>query len=293
MEPLPTPSDEPPAGGARPAWQPWAIAIAIVLAAGLAFVVARSVGHHGSPAAANTSNTAAGLNQGNGEGFGGRFAGGGTFGTIAAIDGSTLTVTNTSGTAVTVHTSASTNVTTGVDATLPDIANGDRVIAVGKTTGTSTAATTLTDMGANDTGGPGFRTGGAYPGGGYGNADRPGDGTTPRSFNGQRPGGFATGTVTKVSGDTITVSTFNGGTATITVSSSTKITKTQATTVSHLAKGQRIIVIGTTDSDGSITATAIRDGNGGFGAGIGGRFRGNGQFGPGGPNGSTGSNVTT
>ena len=77
-----------------------------------------------------------------------------------------------------------------------------------------------------------------------------------------------------VDGDHITVKTQAGDTTTIVASSSTKVTKTERGKVSDLKTGDTVTVTGTTASDGTATARAIREGDGGLGFGGFGRFSG-------------------
>ncbi len=72
------------------------------------------------------------------------------------------------------------------------------------------------------------------------------------------PAQCATLTVTGVSGQTITAQTPDGTTATIHTTASTRYTKAgQATTASAVTVGSQIRVIGTHNSDGSVTASRI------------------------------------
>ena len=80
----------------------------------------------------------------------------------------------------------------------------------------------------------------------------------------QEKGRGAFGTITSVSGNTITITTRERGnesevTKTVTVSSDTKYTKDRETTISlsDLANGQKVMIRGTTDNSGNITATMI------------------------------------
>lgn len=71
-------------------------------------------------------------------------------------------------------------------------------------------------------------------------------------------GGCQMVTVTKVSGSTITGTAPDGSTVTIHTTSSTKYTKAgAASTASAVTAGSHISVMGTHNSDGSITATQI------------------------------------
>ncbi|MBK4349102.1 DUF5666 domain-containing protein [Lacisediminihabitans changchengi] len=86
-----------------------------------------------------------------------------------------------------------------------------------------------------------------------------------------RPGGaggnFTAGTITGIDGDTITLKLTDGSTVKVTSSSDTTVTTSKTSSVSDLAKGDTITVSGTKDSDGNVTATTVREGDIGFGAG--------------------------
>jgi hypothetical protein len=104
-------------------------------------------------------------------------------------------------------------------------------------------------------------------------------------------GGGVLGTVTKVEGNTITLTQRDGTTATVVVPSGATISKTVSGSLSDLKAGTQIAVRGTT-ANGKTTAdtVAIANGTGGFG-GFGGGFGGR-QNGAGTGSG-TGSGTTT
>ncbi len=83
-------------------------------------------------------------------------------------------------------------------------------------------------------------------------------------------GGGVFGTVSKVNGDTITVTQADGSTATVVVPSGTTISKTVSGSLADLTTGTSIVVRGTT-ADGKTTAQSVTitppGGAGGFGAG--------------------------
>jgi hypothetical protein len=66
---------------------------------------------------------------------------------------------------------------------------------------------------------------------------------------------------------------------TVKTSPATKVGVARPTTLAGLTVGQQVTVTGTTNSDGTVVATAVRQGVGGFGFGRG----GGGGGGPGGP----------
>jgi hypothetical protein len=101
---------------------------------------------------------------------------------------------------------------------------------------------------------------GGFPGGGTGTGAE-GAGT------GRAGGGFTSGTITSIDGDTVTLKTTDGSTVKVTTSGTTTVTKSDTATVSDLAKGETVTVVGTTDSSGNVTATTVTEGTTGFGGG--------------------------
>lgn len=73
-------------------------------------------------------------------------------------------------------------------------------------------------------------------------------------------GGGVTGTVQKVDGDTITIVDANGKVTTVTTTTQTTVTIGKTATVTDLAPGTQITVIGTTGSDGTVTARSVLSG---------------------------------
>jgi hypothetical protein len=96
-----------------------------------------------------------------------------------------------------------------------------------------------------------------------------GDGDDASGFPGGGRGDVTSGTVTSVDGDTITVTLADGSTVTVTTSADTTVTKTSDATVADLVAGEEIVVSGTKDDAGNVTATSITQGAG-FPGGLGG-----------------------
>ncbi len=121
--------------------------------------------------------------------------------------------------------------------------------------------------------------GGDFNGQGFPNASgRPRNG----GFGGGANAGFgggASGTVGSVSSDQMTISTAAGGSRIVLLTPSTNVTEVTSApkTTADIASGNTVTVIGTSNPDGSVTATQVIIGDAGiFGRGAGGR----------GPNGS-------
>lgn len=106
---------------------------------------------------------------------------------------------------------------------------------------TPSVATTTTGRGGNFGGG---NFGGGFSGGFPG--------------RGGAGGGFTAGQVVSVSGNTLTIQTMSGSTATVNISGSTIISKTVTGAASDLAAGQTVSVSGNADSSGAISATTIQ-----------------------------------
>jgi hypothetical protein len=125
----------------------------------------------------------------------------------------------------------------------------------------ATATKTTAGIGAN---------GGDFGGGAFPNASG-----RPRNNGGfGGGGGGASGTVGSVSADQMTITTAAGGSRIVLLTPTTTVTEvTSATkTVSDIASGKTVTVVGTSNPDGSVTATRVILGDAGiFGRGPGGR----------------------
>jgi len=214
----------------------------------LVVVVGAVVGLRG---ATSHSSTVAAGDQGSGAAKKGRGDKGVTVGTLAGVHGSNLSLTTKDGRTVTVKTSGSTTVTLSVAATLVDLRVGDRVTV----RGTSSAANAMAADAISDAG-----------------AGRPGRAGSPSKAGAgkaQSAGSF-TGTVSIIDGDTITAKAKDGTITTITAAPATKITVVKPSSLSGLIVGQTVRAIGTTASNGSVTASAIQGVAAGGGASAGG-----------------------
>ena len=71
-------------------------------------------------------------------------------------------------------------------------------------------------------------------------------------------GGGTTGSIVSNSGNSLTVSLKDGSSKVIFISASTTVMKTTAGSSSDLSSGTNVVVMGSTNSDGSITANSIQ-----------------------------------
>lgn len=232
---------EPEAPPAKRGRKTWILAgLGALGVAALSVVVINVASSHSATAGGN----AGGLPGRNGVG-----ARRGNTGTIAAIDGTTITLTTQAGTTK-VIASANTTVSLSVTGAVGDIKPGDHVVVTGVASGTTVAADRIDDTGANATTGFGGRGGG--PGG------LPG-GNPPAGAR-QGNGGFVAGTVASLDATSLTITATDGTTTKVTTTSSTQVTTEKTGSLQDLATGEQVTVMGATGSDGTVTATAIRQG---------------------------------
>ena len=181
----------------------------------------------------------------------------GVAGRITAIDGSTITISSPGPkpkdsdaaskpemTTFTVATSASTSVSKVTDGVVGDLSKGDTIVVDGVDSNGTIAAKRIhqTDIERPD-GPPAGKAKGQEQNGGQ----------TPR------PGRPTIGTITTVSGSTITVKTLTGATVKVTTASDTKVSVIEKSSISELAKGDTSRVKGTV-SGAKVAATAITEG---------------------------------
>ncbi|HWA52117.1 MAG TPA: hypothetical protein VG895_03630 [Patescibacteria group bacterium] len=93
-----------------------------------------------------------------------------------------------------------------------------------------------------------------------------GNGATRRfgSANGGANGMAVRGQIISADNNSITVKLSDGSTKIIILGSSAMIAKTTAGTAADLTTGQEVTIFGTTNSDGSVTATNVQIGNAGM-----------------------------
>ncbi len=90
----------------------------------------------------------------------------------------------------------------------------------------------------------------------------PGDGSgLPGGQGGRNGGGMVSGSIIAVDGTSITVQTNDGSTKIVLFGSSATITLSTAGSASDLKVGEKVIVAGTTNDDGTVTAASMRLGD--------------------------------
>ncbi len=178
----------------------------------------------------------------------------GVAGEITAINGSTITVSSmgrrpkgqandsSSGSApakttYTVTTTSKTTFSKVTDGTVSDLAKGDTVVVDGTNSNGTIAAKRIHQTNKL----PDQSNNGA---------------SAPRKGAG---GDHTLGTITAVSGSTVTISTTAGDTVKVTTTSDTKVSVIEKTSISDLAKGDMIRVQGTV-SGTTVAATAVNEG---------------------------------
>ncbi len=191
-------------------------------------------------------------------GMRGGMAGGmapGVFGTVSAVDGTTLTVTsktrpNATSTTGTVYAVDATNAQVfdnGATSTVASINVGDTVMVQGTVSGTNIAATVIRD---GLKGGMSGMPAGKRPGSG-----RAATSTPPIQGNGEP---VIAGSVTAISGTTLTVTNASNVTYTIDASSANIVENGASTTLSSVAAGDNVVIQGTVNGT-SVAASSIID----------------------------------
>jgi hypothetical protein len=172
----------------------------------------------------------------------------GVFGTVSAVNGTTLTVTSkggptnqgSTGTTYTVNASGATVMKDGATSTVSAIATGDTVMVQGAISGTTVTATKIND--GMMQGGPGMGKAG-------------GGALASLQGNGEPVVG---GSVTAISGDSLTVTNKSNVTYSVDATNATVIVKNATSSLADISTGDNVVVQGTVNGT-AVTASTIID----------------------------------
>lgn len=188
-----------------------------------------------------------------------------TTGTLQSVSNNTLQVTNLQGKNVQVTLTSTTVLTRQAALTAADLKTGSLVTVIVKQNADNTysalsvsARTSLTGQGQG-----GFRNGakpcvGQRRGTGTGGFGGPsfGSGTPGASGNGTSRQTI-NGTVSQVSGNSLTVTDTSGNDFTVALTATTRMTQQQSVTASDLQIGQSVTITGSANSQGVINASSV------------------------------------
>lgn len=183
-------------------------------------------------------------------------------GTIQSINGTTLLITNTNGATVKATYTSTTRFTREARATTAALQNGTFVFIV-VTQNQANTYPTATRISLLNASNPGFRPGGSF--GGFGRGGNSACGRRGlRGGNGGQDFGNGTGntrgiagTVSRFSGNTLTVTDSNQANFNVALDSTTQIIQTSRVSATSLQAGMRVNVVGSRNAQGVITARSI------------------------------------
>jgi hypothetical protein len=189
------------------------------------------------------------------QGFDGRMGGRapGLIGTVSAINGTTLTVTdkgrgvNATATTYAVDASTATVSKNGATSSLSNVAVGDTVMIVGKTSGTNVTATSINDgvMGRGMAGGKMGQPG-----------QRGVNNIAPVIEGNGMP--VVAGTISAINGSTLTITNKSNVTYTVDASKAKIAVKNVVSTISGVTVGDSVVVQGTVNGN-SVAASSVMD----------------------------------
>ena len=183
-------------------------------------------------------------------------------GTIQSINGTTLLITNTNGSTVKATYTSTTRFTRQARATTAALLNGTFVFIV-VTENQANTYPTATRISLLNASNPGFRPGGSF--GGFGRGGNSACGRRGlRGSNGGQDFGNGTGntrgiagTVSRLSGNTLTVTDSNQANFNVALDSTTQIIQTSRVSATSLQAGMQVNVVGSRNAQGVITARSI------------------------------------
>jgi hypothetical protein len=188
----------------------------------------------------------------------------GTMGTLDSINGNTLMLTDAQGNQVTINIDDTTTIQKTVTGTIADLQQGDFLTVTGEADASGNIAATTISL---RSGGQGLPTG--TPQTTPTPTGTPGAISTPSRTPGMDSSGNFTGfsngdagrgtmgTLTNVNGNTLILTTMQNTQVTVTISDTTTIQKTIDGTAADLTTGESLVVMGSQNTDGSITARSI------------------------------------
>ncbi len=183
-------------------------------------------------------------------------------GTIQSIKGTTLLITGTNGATVKATYTSTTRFTREARATTAALLNGTFVFIV-VTQNQANTYPTATRISLLNASNPGFRPGGSF--GGFGRGGNSACGRRGlRGSNGGQDFGNGTGntrgiagTVSRLNGNTLTVTDSNQANFTVALNSTTQIIQASRVSATSLQAGMRVNLIGSRNAQGVITARSI------------------------------------
>lgn len=179
-------------------------------------------------------------------------------GTLKSISGQTLVITNQRGRDVNVTYMSSTRFTQESTVAASALQDGTPVRVTVSNNGGTYSAVLITVVSGTNGGFGGFPRGNGTPGaGGRNNPCFRGGrfGGTPGAGNNNFRG--LNGTVSQLSGNTLTITDTTGADYTVTITSQTQIVETKSVTAAALKVGEPLTAIGTANSQGTITANTV------------------------------------
>jgi len=190
-----------------------------------------------------------------------------TTGTVDKVDGKVITVIGSDGTTVKATVGATTTISSNAVITVADLKVGDAVTVVGlEASDASVITATQVTVGAGSQAAPlaGSRPGGAGVAAGAGVTGTTGGGR--QGGTGAASGAFAniavvSGAIQKINGNTLTVKTETGETATIAVAPDTRIRKVTTATLPDITYGAQVTIVGQPGADGTVAALSVQLGS--------------------------------
>lgn len=182
-------------------------------------------------------------------------------GTLSSINGSTFVVTTQKGSNVTVTYSSTTRFVREDSVPATSLKEGTFVTVAVISTGSTYTATSITVTTGNVAGNGTGRFPGARGTPGAGRANNPcfsrGQFATPGSGTGTSNFRGLTGTVSQVTGNSMTITDTSGSTFSVTITPQTQVMESTSVTSAALKTGEALTVSGSPGSNGAIDARSV------------------------------------